>query len=337
MEGTLALVSVIVVVALIFDFTNGFHDAANAIATAVATRALTPRRALEMAAVMNFVGALLGQEVAKTIGDGIVEISPDAGKVGLVLVLGSLIGAIAWNLVTWWFGLPSSSSHALIGSLAGAGLAVSFAVHWGVIFDKVIVPMIVSPLVGFTIAYVLMKLLLMAMAKAAYRKTMRGFRYAQRFSSAAIALGHGLQDAQKTMGVIVIALTAGGYHTSTNADIPLWVILSAAAAISLGTYSGGMRIMKTLGSKIIDLDPARGFVAESVSASVLYTTAFLWHAPISTTHTVTASIMGVGATKRRSAVRWGIAGNIVTAWVLTFPAAGLVGFVATWLIQAVAV
>ena len=327
MEGTLALVSVIVVVALIFDFTNGFHDAANAIATAVATRALTPRRALEMAAVMNFVGSLLGQEVAKTI----------AGKVGLVLVLGSLIGAIAWNLVTWWFGLPSSSSHALIGSLAGAGLAVSFAVHWGVIFDKVIVPMIVSPLVGFTIAYVLMKLLLMAMAKAAYRKTMRGFRYAQRLSSAAIALGHGLQDAQKTMGVIVIALTAGGYHTSTNADIPLWVILSAAAAISLGTYSGGMRIMKTLGSKIIDLDPARGFVAESVSASVLYTTAFLWHAPISTTHTVTASIMGVGATKRRSAVRWGIAGNIVTAWVLTFPAAGLVGFVATWLIQAVAV
>ena len=290
-----------------------------------------------MAAVMNFVGALLGQEVAKTIGDGIVEISPDAGKVGLVLVLGSLIGAIAWNLVTWWFGWPSSSSHALIGSLAGAGLAVSFAVHWGVIFDKVIVPMIVSPLVGFTIAYVLMKLLLMAMAKAAYRKTMRGFRYAQRLSSAAIALGHGLQDAQKTMGVIVIALTAGGYHTSTNADIPLWVILSAAAAISLGTYSGGMRIMKTLGSKIIDLDPARGFVAESVSASVLYTTAFLWHAPISTTHTVTASIMGVGATKRRSAVRWGIAGNIVTAWVLTFPAAGLVGFVATWLIQAVAV
>ena len=298
MEGTLALVSVIVVVALIFDFTNGFHDAANAIATAVATRALTPRRALEMAAVMNFVGALLGQEVAKTIGDGIVEISPDAGKVGLVLVLGSLIGAIAWNLVTWWFGLPSSSSHALIGSLAGAGLAVSFAVHWSVIFDKVIIPMIVSPLVGFTIAYVLMKLLLMAMAKAAYRKTMRGFRYAQRFSSAAIALGHGLQDAQKTMGVIVIALTAGGYHTSTNADIPLWVILSAAAAISLGTYSGGMRIMKTLGSKIIDLDPARGFVAESVSASVLYTTAFLWHAPISTTHTVTASIMGDAALGR---------------------------------------
>ena len=336
MEGTLALVAVIVVVALIFDFTNGFHDAANAIATAVATRALTPRRALEMAAAMNFVGALLGQEVAKTIGDGIVEISPDSGRIGLVLVLGALIGAIAWNIVTWWFGLPSSSSHALIGSLAGAGLAVAFDVHWGVIFDKVIVPMIVSPIIGFTLAYVLMKLLLMAMARASYRKTMRGFRHAQRFSSAAIALGHGLQDAQKTMGVIVIALTAGGYHTSTNADIPLWVILCAAAAISLGTYSGGMRIMKTLGSKIIDLDPSRGFVAESVSASVLDSTAFFWHAPISTTHTVTASIMGVGATKRRSAVRWGIAGNIVTAWVLTFPAAGLVGFIATWLIQAVA-
>ena len=335
MDSTLVLVAVIVFVALIFDFTNGFHDAANAIATAVATRALSPRIALIMAAIMNFIGALLGQEVAKTIGGGIVEIMPDSGHPGLVLVLGALCGAIIWNVITWWFGLPSSSSHALIGSLAGAGIVVGFAVHWAVILEKVIIPMVVSPLVGFGLAFGLMKLLTRAFANAPYRRTMHRFRLAQRFSSAAIALGHGLQDAQKTMGVIVIALTAGGYHTSTNSDIPMWVILGAASAISLGTLSGGMRIMKTLGSKIVDLDPSRGLVAEAVSASVLYGTAYLWHAPISTTHTVTASIMGAGATKRRSAVRWGTAGNILTAWVLTFPAAGLAGAISTFIVRAI--
>ncbi|MFC2434674.1 anion permease [Peptidiphaga sp.] len=335
MDTTFFLVATIVVVALIFDFTNGFHDAANAIATSVATRALSPRIALVIAAIMNFLGALLGTEVAKTIGGGIVDISPDSGTRGLVIVFGSLLGAIAWNLITWWFGLPSSSSHALIGALAGSGIAASFTVHWPVILDKVVLPMIFSPLIGFVLAYVLMRILLKVLARAAYRKTMRRFRRAQMFSASAIALGHGLQDAQKTMGVMVLALTAGGYHTAADAHIPLWVQVSAAAAISAGTYTGGWRIMKTLGQKIIDLDPARGFVAESVGAGVLYTTAFWLHAPISTTHTITCAIMGVGATKRRSAVRWGIAGNIVTAWVSTLPAAAVIAGLATWILQAV--
>jgi len=219
-DTTFFLVATIVVVALIFDFTNGFHDAANAIATSVATRALSPRIALVIAAIMNFLGALLGTEVAKTIGGGIVDISPDSGTRGLVIVFGSLLGAIAWNLITWWFGLPSSSSHALIGALAGSGIAASFTVHWPVILDKVVLPMIFSPLIGFVLAYVLMRILLKVLARAAYRKTMRRFRRAQMFSASAIALGHGLQDAQKTMGVMVLALTAGGYHTAADAPIP---------------------------------------------------------------------------------------------------------------------
>ena len=332
MTETLLLVSFIIAVAFIFDFTNGFHDAANAIATSVATRALTTRQALTMAAVMNFVGALLGTKVAETIGDGIIHIADaDTAHIGLVIVLGALTGAIVWNLITWWFGLPSSSSHGLIGGLAGAGLTGSLTVHWDVILDKVIIPMLLSPMVGFVLAYILMRILLHFLAGASYKPTMRRFRHLQTISAAAMALGHGLQDAQKTMGVVVLALVAGGYHTHDQ-GIPLWVKIGAATAISLGTYTGGQRIMKTLGQKIIDLDPARGFAAEAVAASVLYTTAFVWAAPISTTHTITSAIMGVGATKRRSAVRWGVAGNIVTAWVFTIPAAGAIASAVTWLL-----
>ncbi|MFP5345450.1 MAG: inorganic phosphate transporter [Actinomycetes bacterium] len=315
----LVLVVLVVAVALAFDYTNGFHDAANAIATSVSTRALTPRVALLMAAVFNLVGALLGEGVAKTIGSGIIV--PPGGHHGLVVVMAGLLGAIAWNLVTWAFGLPSSSSHALIGGLMGAGLASATQVQWMVILDKVIIPMIVSPLVGFGLAYLLMLAILWTFRNATPGKTQRRFRLAQTLSAAAMALGHGLQDAQKTMGVIVLALVAGGFHS--GGDIPLWVKLSAALAISLGTYSGGWRIMRTLGRRVIELDPARGFAAETVAASVLYTTAFVFKAPISTTHTITAAIMGVGATKRRSAVRWGVAGNILTAWVLTIPMAGV--------------
>ncbi len=320
MDPILTLVIITVVIALVFDYTNGFHDAANAIATSVATRALTPRVALLMAAVMNFIGALLGTGVAETIGSGIVDVSASDGMNGLVVVLAGLIGAITWNLITWWFGLPSSSSHALIGGLAGAGLAAAFTVHWDVIGTRVILPMFISPVVGFTLAFLLMKLLLRTFKDAPYRKTMRRFSVAQTISAAALALGHGLQDAQKTMGVIVIALVAGGYHEGTS--IPLWVKLAAAAAISAGTYAGGWRIMKTLGTKIVDLNPAQGFAAETVAAGVLYTTAFVFAAPISTTHTITSSVMGVGSTTRRSAVRWSTAGNIVGAWFITFPAAG---------------
>ncbi|HEX5532465.1 MAG TPA: inorganic phosphate transporter [Actinomycetales bacterium] len=315
----LALVILVVAVALAFDYTNGFHDAANAIATSVSTRALTPRTALLMAAVFNLVGALLGTGVAQTIGSGIIV--PPGGHHGLVVVLSGLFGAIAWNLITWWLGLPSSSSHALIGGLMGAGLASATQVQWGVILDKVIIPMIASPLVGFSLAFLLMLGILWLFRRANPHKVQRRFRIAQTVSAAAMALGHGLQDAQKTMGVIVLALVAGGYHSGTS--IPLWVKLSAAIAISLGTYSGGWRIMRTLGRRVIELDPARGFAAETIAASVLYTTAFVFKAPISTTHTITSAIMGVGATKRASAVRWGVAGNILTAWVLTIPMAGL--------------
>ena len=316
---------VVVAFALGFDYTNGFHDAANAIATSVSTRALTPRVALVMAAVFNLIGAFLGTGVARTIGSGIIEIGPAAGVHGLVIVLAGLIGAIAWNLITWRLGLPSSSTHALIGGLMGAGLASATTVHWGVIVDKVVLPMLVSPLVGFALAYVLMIGVLWIVRSRAPAKTMRRFRLAQTVSAAAMALGHGLQDAQKTMGVIMLALVAGGLYDGT--DIPLWVKLAAAGAISLGTYSGGWRIMRTLGRKIIDLDPARGFVAETVAASVLYTTAFVFQAPISTTHTITSAIMGVGATKRLSAVRWGVAKNIAVAWTLTIPMSGLVAAV----------
>jgi PiT family inorganic phosphate transporter len=320
----LAIVITVVVVALAFDYTNGFHDAANAIATSVSTRALTPRVALILAAVMNFVGALLGQKVAHTVADTL-SIAGDDATHALVIVLAALFGAIVWNLVTWYFGLPSSSTHALIGGLVGAALAAGpslATVHWQTILDKVVIPMVLSPLVGFGLAFVVMLSIMWAFRRRPASRVNRGFRGLQTISAAALALGHGLQDAQKTMGVIFLALVASG-HASANDDLPLWVIVSAATAISLGTYSGGWRIMRTLGRKIIHLDPARGFSAESVGAAVLYTSAYVWQAPISTTHTITSAIMGAGATKRFSAVRWGVAGNIVTAWVLTFPAAGL--------------
>ncbi|GAA1412907.1 MULTISPECIES: inorganic phosphate transporter [Oerskovia] len=327
-----ALVVLVVALALSFDYTNGFHDAANAIATSVSTRALTPRAALIMAAVMNFAGALLGTEVAETIATSIVDLEDVPPHTALVVVLCALVGAIVWNLITWWFGLPSSSTHALIGGLVGAGLAGGLAIYGASIVDKVVLPMIFSPLVGFGLAFIVMVGLLWAFRRAAPSKTTRRFRLAQTVSAAAMALGHGLQDAQKTMGVIFMALLTVGW-ASPDEGIPLWVKLAAAAAISAGTYSGGWRIMRTLGRKIIELDPARGFVAESVSAIVLYVNAFALHAPVSTTHTITSAIMGVGATKRLSAVRWGVAKNIGIAWVLTIPAAALVAAIMYWILS----
>lgn len=319
----LAIIVAVVVVALVFDYTNGFHDAANAIATSVSTRALTPRVALLLAAVMNFVGAFLGQKVAHTVSE---TISPPGGSHGLVVVMAGLVGAITWNLVTWYFGLPSSSSHALIGGLVGAALASGVAVSWDVVLEKVVIPMIASPLFAFSAGFAVMLALMWLFRRANPNRVNRGFRLAQTASAAAMALGHGLQDAQKTMGVIFLALVTGGYvlPEAQGGELPFWVIFSAAAAISLGTYAGGWRIMRTLGRRIIHLDPPRGFASESVAASVLYTTAFVYEAPISTTHTITSAVMGVGATKRLSAVRWGVARSIVTAWVLTFPMAGAV-------------
>ncbi|GAA3098688.1 PiT family inorganic phosphate transporter [Kribbella aluminosa] len=319
MEFTLVIA--VVVIALAFDYTNGFHDAANAIATSVSTRALTPRVALAMAAACNFLGALAGTEVAETIGKGII--ATPSGKHGLVIVIAALIGAITWNLITWYFGLPSSSTHALIGGLVGAGLASTSTVLWSGIVDKVVIPMVLSPAVGFTGAFLLMVAILWLFRRSNPGRTTRGFRMAQSLSAAAMALGHGLQDAQKTMGVIFLALVTTG-HAQQSDGIPLWVKISAATAISLGTYSGGWRIMRTLGRRIIHLDPARGFASEAVSAVVLYVMAIGLHAPVSTTHTITSAVMGAGATKRLSAVRWGVAKGIVTAWVLTIPAAGVV-------------
>jgi PiT family inorganic phosphate transporter len=316
----LAIIIAVVVVALVFDYTNGFHDAANAIATSVSTRALTPRVALGLAAVMNFVGAFLGQKVAKTVSE---VITPPDGSHGLVIVMAGLIGAITWNLITWYYGLPSSSSHALIGGLVGAALAASVSVSWSTVIDKVVLPMLVSPVFAFVIGFALMLAIMWIFRRVNPHKAHRGFKLAQTVSAAAMALGHGLQDAQKTMGVIFLALLAGGY-VGADDDLPLWVIFAAAAAISAGTWAGGWRIMRTLGRRIIHLDPARGFAAESVAASVLYTTAYAFEAPISTTHTITSAVMGVGATKRFSAVRWGVARSIVVAWVSTFPAAGAV-------------
>jgi PiT family inorganic phosphate transporter len=317
----LAIVIAVVVIALAFDYTNGFHDAANAIATSVSTRALTPRIALIVAAVMNFVGALLGQKVAHTVSDTI-DTQGFSVAHGLTIVMCGLLGAITWNLTTWWFGLPSSSSHALIGGLGGAALAAGATVHWQTILDKVVIPMVVSPLAGFTLAFLLMLTFMWALRRANPKRVSRTFRMLQPISAAALALGHGLQDAQKTMGVIFLALLTTG-HASADDRLPLWVVVAAGAAISAGTYAGGWRIMRTMGRKIIDLDPPRGFAAETVGASVLYTTAYVFEAPISTTHTITSAIMGVGATRRLSAVRWGMARSIVTAWILTFPMAAL--------------
>ena len=317
----LAILIAVVVVALAFDYTNGFHDAANAIATSVSTRALTPRIALILAAVMNFVGALLGQKVAHTVSDTI-DTSGFSPTHGLTIVMCGLLGAIIWNLTTWRLGLPSSSSHALIGGLVGSALAAGALVHWNTVIDKVLIPMVVSPVAGFILAFLLMLSFMWILRKRNPKRVTRNFRMLQPISAAALALGHGLQDAQKTMGVIFLALITTG-HAQEGDRLPLWVVISAAAAISAGTYSGGWRIMKTMGRKIIDLDPARGFAAETVGASVLYTTAYVFEAPVSTTHIITSAIMGAGATRRLSAVRWGMARTILTAWVLTFPMAGL--------------
>lgn len=327
-DAQAAVLVLVVVIALVFDYTNGFHDAANAIATSVSTRALTPRAALLMAAVMNLIGALLGVEVAKTVSE---VITPPTGLHGLTVVAAGVLGAITWNLITWYFGLPSSSSHALIGGVVGAGMASVSSVSWSTVLEKVAIPMVISPLAGFGLAYLVMVAILWIFRRANPGRIGRRFRIAQSLSAAAMALGHGLQDAQKTMGIIVLALVTTGH--SDGKSVPLWVILACAGALSLGTYAGGWRIMRTLGRKVIELDPPKGFAAESTASLILYATAYIWHAPISTTHTITSCIMGVGATKRLSAVRWGVAGNIVTAWVLTMPMAASVAAVVYFVVH----
>jgi PiT family inorganic phosphate transporter len=306
---------VVIILALGFDFTNGFHDAANAVASAVSTRALSLRSALGLAAVMNLLGALAGTGVAVTVAKGIID-TPHSGH-GLEVVGAALVGAILWNITTWYFGLPSSSSHALIGGMVGAALASATTVHWGGVLTKVVIPMIVSPLVGLTLGYLVMIGLMWAFHRANPNRASRLLRRAQIFSASSLAFGHGLQDAQKSMGIIVLALVVTGQQSTYH--VPLWVILACAAALAAGTWSGGLRIMRTLGRRIFHLTPAHGFAAEISASSVLYMTAFVFAAPVSTTHTVTSAVMGVGATQRRKAVRWSVAGDIAIAWVLTFP------------------
>ncbi|EYT78985.1 anion permease [Streptomyces andamanensis] len=326
---TFALVLTILV-ALGFAYTNGFHDSANAIATSVSTRALTPRAALAMAAVMNLAGAFLGSGIAKTVSEGLID-TPTGSK-GMGILFSALLGAIVWNLTTWYFGLPSSSSHALFGGLVGAALAGGTTVYWSGVVDKVVTPMFLSPVVGLIVGYLVMTAIMWIFRRTNPHKAKRGFRIAQTVSAAGMALGHGLQDAQKTMGVVVMALVIGGVETYGD-PIPVWVKLVSALMLSLGTYAGGWRIMRTLGRKIIELDPPQGFAAEATGASIMFGTAFLFKAPISTTHVITSAIMGVGATKRVNAVRWGVAKNIVLGWFITMPAAAIVSAVAFWLID----
>jgi PiT family inorganic phosphate transporter len=329
---TVALIAIIAL-ALLFDYTNGFHDAANAIASAISTRALTPRMALIIAAIANLGGALLSTGVAVTIAKSIID--PPAGPAGMTVVLAALVGAIAWNFITWYFGLPSSSSQALIGGLVGAGLASGSVVHWttGVV-EKVLIPMVLSPTIGLVGGYSLMIIALWVLRKANPHRVDRGFRIAQIFSATSLALGHGLQDAQKGMGIIVLALVTAGYQQSYT--VPIWVVLACAFALAAGTYSGGWRIMRTLGRRIFPLRPVHGFVAEITASIVLYLTAFVIAAPISTTQVMTASVMGVGSTRRLSAVRWGVAREIGVAWILTLPAAAAIAGLAYLLIALLA-
>jgi inorganic phosphate transporter, PiT family len=317
----LTLVAV-VIVALFFDFTNGFHDTANAIATSVSTRALTPRTAVVVAAIFNFAGAFVSLKVAATVATGIVD--PDA--VTLSVVLAGLVGAITWNLVTWFLGLPSSSSHALIGGIAGSAIAASGwdVIEWQGVWDKVIKPGILSPILGFLIALGLMLVIIWVIRRRSPSRVNRVFRRAQILSGSFVAFTHGTNDAQKTMGIIALALIASGHLSADNFDVPFWVIFSSATAIALGTYAGGWRIIKTMGTRIAKIDPPQGFAAQTACAGILWTTAHFGF-PVSTTQTITGSVMGAGASRRFSAVRWGIAGNIAIAWGLTLPAAGTVG------------
>jgi inorganic phosphate transporter, PiT family len=312
----------VVAVALFFDFTNGFHDTANSIATSVSTRALSPRAAVLMAAVLNFAGAFVSLEVAATVATGIV----DASAITLDVVLAGLVGAITWNLITWYAGLPSSSSHALIGGILGSAVAASGwdVVEWAGLKDKVLIPSLLAPFLGVVLAAGLMIAVTWLIFRQAPGRMNTLFRRLQLVSGGFVAFTHGTNDAQKTMGIIALALIASGRLPGDEFDVPLWVIVSSATAMAAGTYAGGWRIIATLGSRIAKLDPPQGFAAQTACASILWATAHFGF-PVSTTHTISGSILGAGATRRLSAVRWGVAGNILVAWLLTIPCAALVG------------
>jgi PiT family inorganic phosphate transporter len=319
--GSDVILWIVVATALAFDFTNGFHDTANAVATSISTRAMTPRLAVALAATLNFVGAFLSLQVAATIASGIV----DANLITPEIVFAGLIGAIAWNLATWYFGLPASSSHALIGGVVGAAFAAqgAKAVYGDGLLEKVVIPALVAPALALVVAGIGILIVYRIVGHQRPGTVTRGFRLGQLVSGSLFSLSHGTNDAQKTMGIIFLALIANGTLTSSD-DVPTWVVVSSATAIALGTYVGGWRIIRTMGTRIIKMDPAQGFAAQSVGAAVILSASHVGF-PLSTTHVISGGIMGAGAAKRLSAVRWGVAGNIATAWVLTLPAAAIVG------------
>ncbi len=316
-----ALIAV-VAVALFFDFTNGFHDTANSVATSVSTKALSPRTAVAMAAVLNFAGAFISFKVAATVAKGIV----DPAAITLDILLAGLVGAITWNLVTWYLGLPSSSSHALIGGMMGSAIMAQGwdVVEWAGLYNKVLKPSLIAPFAGIAIAFVLMMVIVWVIKKRSPSKINRVFRRGQIISGGFVALTHGTNDAQKTMGIIALALVASGELDADFTRPPMWVVVSAALAMAMGTYAGGWRIIRTLGTRIAKIDPPQGFAAQTACASILWTTAHLGY-PVSTTHVISGSVMGAGASRGLQAVRWGVAGNILLAWLFTIPMAGLVG------------
>jgi inorganic phosphate transporter, PiT family len=322
----LALLVIVIVVALGFDFTNGFHDTANAVATSVSTRALSPRLAVLVASVANIAGAFVTTAVAKTVGKGIVNV----GLTDTKTVLAALIGAIVWNLLTWWLGLPSSSSHALIGGLIGAAMAQSWTrgVQWHGIAHKIAIPAVVAPAIAFMGGFLLLLAIYWLFVRMTPGVANRTFRLGQIGSGTWVAFTHGANDAQKTMGVITLALVTSGHQAKFD-HIPVWVIASAGVSIGLGTYIGGWRIMRTLGQRLYNMEPAAGFSAQTTAGLTIYL-ATRYGYPLSTTHVISGSVLGAGATKRLSAVRWGLAGNIVFAWLLTIPAAALVAAALYW-------
>jgi PiT family inorganic phosphate transporter len=332
-DGFTLLLLTVLALAVTFDYVNGFHDTANAIATSVSTRALRPEHAILMSATANFLGALAGTAVAKTISSGIA--STPEGDAGQIIVAAALVGAISWDLITWRLGIPSSSSHALIGGIIGAVIAATGtgALKVDGILGRVVFPLVTSPILGVVIGFTFMVVLLNVFQRMHPRKLNDRFRRLQVVSAAFMAFSHGSNDAQKTMGVITLALIAGGLLPH-DAKIPLWVILLAASAMSLGTAAGGWRIIRTMGQRVVKLDPVHGFAAETTAATIILT-ASQFGMPVSTTHVISSAIIGVGSSDRFSAVRWGVAGNIIVAWILTIPASAIVAWLAWELLSRV--
>ena len=321
------IVVIVIATALAFDFTNGFHDTANVVATSISTRAMAPQVAVGYASILNFVGAFISLQVAATVAKDVVQVSTKPEF--LLVVFSALVGAIAWNLITWYFGLPSSSSHALIGGLVGAAVASagSGAVMWDGVLGKVMIPALVAPVLAFAVGGAAIMIMYRIVGRLRPGPVTRGFRFGQVASGGLLALAHGTNDAQKTMGVITLALVANGTLSADHFHVPTWVVASAATAIGLGTYVGGWRIIRTMGSRIHKMDTAQGFAAQGAGAAVILASSHVGF-PLSTTHTISGAVIGSGAAKRLSAVRWGVAGNIVVAWLLTLPGAAVIGGIA---------